>query len=170
MMKKKRSVLKNEWPFLRADIERVIKELNLREQEFCPLKINEWESVEKNIEKYFLVEQPKRISRSWLWSDLKCEYYAKGFSDDPYLSLNLLVSEKEQVYFIVNETINEKTKYWYYEGTVEKVIEVIGEAVGIDEYYLVSKKYKWLLCVNHHNVLMGTGEMIAKMKSLEIRE
>ncbi|WP_425556402.1 DUF6756 family protein [Hymenobacter saemangeumensis] len=36
------------------------------------------------------------------------------------------------------------------------------------EYYLVSKKYEWLLGVNHHDVLFGVGElMVQRIKVLE---
>ncbi|WP_409340264.1 DUF6756 family protein [Paenibacillus sp. MBLB4367] len=36
------------------------------------------------------------------------------------------------------------------------------------EYYIVSKKYSWMLCENHHGCLFGTGDVIvSKMKRLK---
>ena len=54
MKDKKRNVLRKEWPFLRADIERTRKELNINDKEFKELNINDWNTVETNVEKHFL--------------------------------------------------------------------------------------------------------------------
>jgi hypothetical protein len=34
------------------------------------------------------------------------------------------------------------------------------------EYYLVSKKYRWLLCETGHDVLIGLGSIIPRMQQL----
>ncbi|MFC3845081.1 DUF6756 family protein [Paenibacillus sp. MAH-36] len=36
------------------------------------------------------------------------------------------------------------------------------------DHYLVSKKYDWLLCVNHHDIVFGSGlEVVNNMKKFE---
>lgn len=165
MGKKERHVLRKNWSYLRADIATKKKELTIADDEFHP--IMEWQIVEDKIEEYFLYKRSNSVKRSWLWNDLKSESYAVRCSRDPYNKLSLLVDEKELVYFLVSETINELTKYWYYEGRIESIMLILGES-GINEYYLVSKKYKWLLCYNHHDVLIGCGNIIPLLKKLEI--
>lgn len=167
MKTKKRHILTNEWTELRSDIERARKDLSIRAEEFRELKIGEWENIQKNIYDAFLFQRRQETTRSWLWNDFKVEDYAIGCKSDPYEKLNLLLDEDELVYFFVNETVNEQTKYWYYEGKINSIISVIGETIGLDEYYLSSKKYDWLLSTNHHDVLTGVGTIISKMKEKE---
>ncbi len=164
---KKRNILSRDWTSLRSDIERAQNELGISDNEFKELKINEWELVQSNIFKSFLYDRPQNIKRSWLWNDLKVEAYSIGCFTDPYQKLNLLIKNDDFVYFFVNETVNEQTKFWYYEGNVNSIISIIGETIGLSEYYLVSKKYDWLLCTNHHNSLIGVGAIIQTMKENE---
>jgi hypothetical protein len=38
------------------------------------------------------------------------------------------------------------------------------------EFYVVSKKFEWLLCQNHHDVMMAVGEpMVTRLKSVSIK-
>lgn len=167
MKDKNRNILRKEWPFLRADIERSRKELKINDGEFRELNINEWNVVQANIEKHFLYQRPSNVGRSWLWNDLKTETFGIVCENDPYDKLDLLINGNEIVYFLVNETINELTKYWYYQGKIGSIISIIGESMGLDEYYLISKKYDWFLCTNHHDVLIGTGTITSLMKENE---
>lgn len=167
MKDKKRSILRKNWTFLRTDIERAREELNIGNERFRELNINEWNTIQVNIEKHFLYQRPSNITRSWLWNDLKVETFGIVCKNDPYEKLDLLIDRNEIVYFLVNETINELTKYWQYEGNIKSIILIIGELLGLDEYYLISKKYDWFLCTNHHDVLIGTGTMISRMKENE---
>ena len=69
---------------------------------------------------------------------------------------------------MLNNTVNESTKFWLYEGRVEAIQQIISECCLLDEIYLISKKYEWLLCINHHDVLYATGgNMPAKLRQLE---
>lgn len=56
--------------------------------------------------------------------------------------------------------MQESTKYWFYEGRIKAVKIVVMEAAGIDEFYIESKRYDWLLCFDHHDIVTGTGEYI----------
>ncbi|GJM70089.1 hypothetical protein HMSSN036_23050 [Paenibacillus macerans] len=68
--------------------------------------------------------------------------------------LQHFIHEKE-VYFVVEDY---KGKHWFYEGVTRVVIEnIIPELAHINEYYLISKKFDWILCENHHNVLSVSG-------------
>jgi hypothetical protein len=61
----------------------------------------------------------------------------------PELYLDKLINEDETVWYIVNETINESEKFWFYEGKIKSIQTVIDET-WFDELYVVSKKYEWL--------------------------
>lgn len=105
---------------------------------------------------------------SWYWEHFKLESYSIQFETDPYPLLHKFIDTKEKVWFIVNETINERIKFWFYEGTVKAIQEIIPN-ISRDEYYLVSKKYNWLLCLNHHFNLIGTDDDLpGKIKNYEL--
>ena len=151
---------------LRADIERVHNELKFTPNTFRALSILEWEAVQKKIETQFLVQRPATVTRSWQWNDIQSETYSLPFDTSCYPLLIHLIEPHEIVYFYVNETLNEQTKYWYYMGRIDAIIQIIGEVEGLDEYYVCELKQRWLLCENHHDQLIGTGEIIPKMKEL----
>ncbi|WP_205301049.1 DUF6756 family protein [Paenibacillus aceris] len=45
--------------------------------------------------------------------------------------------------------------------------KVIPELVHLREYYIISKKYEWLLCVNHHDIVFGSGaELVDIMEKI----
>jgi hypothetical protein len=52
---------------------------------------------------------------------------------------------------------------------VKAIQTIINEACYIDELYLVSKKYDWLICINHHDILIATGQTVPdKLRELEV--
>ncbi len=167
MSNKKRHPLRKNWSNLRTNIEKARLELSVDSEEFTELRIHEWELVAQNINAAFLYDRPQNTKRSWLWNDLKVAQYSIPCPYDPYEKLILLVDNNELVYFLVNETINGATKYWYYKGKIQAIISIIGETEGLDEYYITSMKYEWFLTVDHHDVLVGTGDMIPVMKANE---
>ena len=63
----------------------------------------------------------------------------------------------ESYYLIVDETIHERTKFWFYEGKPFAISQVLQECIGLYEWYIVEKKYKKLLAFNHHDVLFLLG-------------
>jgi len=45
---------------------------------------------------------------------------------------------------------------------------VLGETTQTDEVYVVSKKYEWLICVNHHDYIIAAGcDRVKKLMTLE---
>ena len=167
MKDKRRNILRKEWSNLRTEIERSRKELDLEQEMFLPLNIIDWKLVLSKIEDKFLYKRKANHNRSWLYNDFKLDTYSIACLTDPCESLHLLIESDEKIYFLVNETVNEHTKYWAYEGKIEAIIKIIEDSNHLDEYYLVSKKYEWLLVTNHHDILIGTGSIISLMEESE---
>jgi len=64
--------------------------------------------------------------------------------------------------------LTDRDKLLFYQGKVKAIQKILPETSYLDEYYLINKKYEWLLSVNHHDILTGTGEFIVEqLKSLE---
>jgi hypothetical protein len=45
------------------------------------------------------------------------------------------------------------------EASIEDIRDVIGECFGF-EYYVVPKGLEWLLCENHHDILIAVGDAV----------
>ena len=156
------------WTPLRQEIEEIKKDLNISDDQFHEVSINAWKDIEENIYKHFCKISSYKNKPEWIWNCLKNETFALQFNRFPdSLIEELLEPEKEKkIWFFLNETVNEKTKFWFYEGNINAVLKIIGESAMIDEMYFASKNYDWLMCYNHHDILIVSGEkMISKIKN-----
>jgi len=68
----------------------------------------------------------------------------------------------ERVWFVA-EDIHE---FALYHSTVEGIQAVIGECYGF-EYYVVAKDLTWIICENHHDVVIAAGDgVVDKLRAL----
>ncbi|QJX46106.1 hypothetical protein HMJ29_03790 [Hymenobacter taeanensis] len=149
------------WSDLRVEIEQARQRLRLPKQEFAPLPFTtEWASLEERIYHAFCRLNHPTVRPCWLWERLRpgavglvCEY-------DPLTQLTSLVDPEEIVWLVLNETVSFRDKFWFYWGTPHAIHSVLAECYYLDEVYLISKKYTWLLCLNHHDALYGIGSPI----------
>jgi len=81
------------------------------------------------------------------------------FVEFPYQIIEELVNPNEDIWFFVN---GDRDKFWFYQGKITAIRKVIIESSYIDELYLASKKYDWLICINHHDILIATGKNMAE--------
>jgi hypothetical protein len=54
----------------------------------------------------------------------------------------------------------EKSKYWLYESDLNSAIAILDE-MYLFYFYLVDKKYNWLISEEDHGVLVSVGEPVA---------
>ena len=50
-------------------------------------------------------------------------------------------------------------KYWLYEMCLPELITILDESSGLGDFYIVSKKYQWLISENHEEIasFLGNG-------------
>ena len=155
---------RKKWEDLRADIENIIRENDISPADFKALGIhNDWKKIEENIFHTFCQLDHPTIRPIWLW-----EYFKLDTSyltvKPPFELLEQLIDPSEEVWFFVN---GDKDKFWFYQGRVKAIRKVILESCYMDELYLASKKYDWLICINHHDALIATGKVMPeKLKNL----
>jgi len=143
------------WSELRQDIEVACKALRIPKTDFSPLPhTTDWHRLKERIYSAFCKIEG-RGRPSWLWERYKNEWYGLHLIDHPDDILNQLVSTAEPVWFMAYDGDD----FLFYEGKVEAIQQILLEC-SPDEYYLINKKYEWLLSVNHHDGLTGTGEFI----------
>jgi hypothetical protein len=147
---------------IRDHIDAMIRELGLTKDDLKEVPKNRWQSIQHTFEETF-VRKPSHHTRIYLYWDFLKSGYSISFDYDAHLHLHHFVHPQERVWFLAEEKC-QRPKFWIYEGKAGAVQKVLAKGGTWYEYYLVSKKYEWLLCENHHGYLIGSGEkMIEKM-------
>ncbi len=96
--------------------------------------------------------------RRWWWEAFRDEHIGRQVEKGFLLLTALVPQPDELVWFIVEDT--SLPFYPVYDATPAAAEMIIGECFGF-EYYLIAKDMRWLLCENHHDVLIGIGEPVA---------
>lgn len=148
---------------VRLEIEELCKNLHISNDKFSEVRKDQWRSILDNIEERFLIKTYyTQKGLHWGWNRLKEPTDSVGFVNPTYKHFEYF-NQEEYIWFIA-EDFNDKM--WVYEGESKVIFnKVIPELFLLKEYYLVSKKYKWLYCENHHGIACLSGnEIIDKMK------
>lgn len=153
-----------DWENLRAEIENIIRDNNIAPCDFKILGTHDgWDKIEERIYHTFCKLDDPKIRPIWLWEFFKLDTSSLVVKP-PFELLEQMIDPTEEVWFFVN---GYKDKFWFYQGRIKAIRKVILESCYIDELYLASKKYEWLLCINHHDYLIATGSIMAeKLRNL----
>jgi hypothetical protein len=144
------------WSDLRRDIEETRKTLGIPRDDFSPLPhTTDWHRLEEGIYSTFC-KLAGKVRPRWLWNSYKREWYGLGLEGSPDSILNQLIPTTETVWFMAYAGDN----FLFYQGKVQAIQRLLPELTYLDEYYLINKKWEWLLSVNHHDTLSGTGAFI----------
>ena len=80
-------------------------------------------------------------------------HFGKG---DGFSHLSKLVPDPDElVWFIAEDFVEPEFSAW--EATPRDIQAVLGECYSF-EYYLIQQQFRWLLCENHHDVLIAVGK------------
>ncbi len=142
------------WTPARKEIVQICQQFNIQQDKFYPVPINEWQEIQEKIFQQFCY--PDRNGQ--VWERLKGDSSSVQFNYNyPFDQLPKLVDHSEKVWLILEETISEKAKHWFYEGYITDIVSVLEKCNLTEEVYIASKKYEWLLCVNHRDCIIATG-------------
>lgn len=73
----------------------------------------------------------------------------------------IIPEPNQSVYVLFEDTKGYEPKYWLYECYLDALIMVLNESVLWGDFYIISKKFKWLISLNHHDVVSCVGEGIS---------
>lgn len=103
----------------------------------------------------------------WMWEDFKTPFYVlkRKHSLDMLLEFE---APTASVWFILGESHGATGgDYWLFEGEISAVIEVL-KGLHIVEFYVVGHRLDWLLAENHHNMLIGVGDIaVQRLQALD---
>ena len=137
------------------EIDNAIKELGLREAEFHILPNEKAEPLYYELLNTFVEGRDRR----WWWESFSKPSESVQFTDGKGFEriIDLVPNKKEKVWFVAEE--DQLPFYPIYEAIPETIQKIIGECYGF-EYYIIPKSKEWLLCENHHDYVVGVGEVV----------
>jgi hypothetical protein len=143
-------------PTLRDALNDATKCLALDANRFRLLGPHEYESVLRVVTEQFLDVGEKGLNYYRWWENFRGNT-ASFHTSNAYKLLPKLLPHNQPLWFIAEDSSKKNAYFWVYEADAEAIVQVLAESHQF-EYYIVSKKRDWLLCENHHEVLVAVGE------------
>ena len=143
----------------RDEIERIVKEYAIDRSRFFEASKQAYKQITETVEGAF-VDKSKRWDAGIHWSNMghyhpraACVYRAMngwaGWMD----ALRGVIPADDPVYVLFEDCQQYAPKYWVYESYRNELLFMLNEINGLDDVYVVSKKYDWLISLNHHDVI-----------------
>ncbi|MDR3237475.1 MAG: hypothetical protein LBT84_03140 [Spirochaetia bacterium] len=150
------------WTELRIEIDKCIKDDNLQ---IKPLNIAKWNEIEHKIINHFT---GLNNGFTWMWENNilnKFDHYTKEISDFSILSKILLeiIDKNELIWLFLEDNLNLQSKYWGYTGKINDIVKLLGE-LPLYDFYIISKKLKWIIGQNHEDIVFSYGEIAKELK------
>ena len=149
---------------LRKEIQKYCQENTITENEFRFLSIHQWQNVYDKIVSTF--GKHEYVSVNGLhWLNTNCAYkkellysFASDEKWDWILKLPDIVKKEDLIYLVLEETA-QKNKFWIAEGTPTRIAELLYEGFFDDDYYIVDKKFQWMITRDHHSIVHFVGKL-----------
>jgi hypothetical protein len=138
------------------------RELEIERARFRQVAAQRFAAVLNNVLTTFTRSGTRNNDTLWLWEDLKEPTYSLVQSHRPGI-LREVTDAATPVWLITEDWDRTKRhgNYWLFEGEFGAVLDVL-EHVHRLEYYVVARKFEWLLLENHHGGILGAGEWIVQ--------
>ena len=145
------------------EIQRATRALGFTTQRFRRLSPEEAQGVYRSALRHFV---PKGQPR-WWWEHFPSSTGVDFSAGDGWRHLVELVPDAdEQVWFIAEDSAPPEYSVW--EGSVRDIQVVIAECYGL-EFYIIQQQFRWLVCENHHDVVVAVGKQVEdKLHELDL--
>ena len=143
-----------------TEISDAITTLSIEARRFKKVSNNETLDILEKMQSRFLT----RKANHWWWEHFSGSRYALRLRDDmAYKRLDSLTPVSDQpLFFVAQERLADNWGFIIYlVENIDLIQNVISECSGF-EYYVVPKNLDWLICENHHGVLIGISEAVVK--------
>lgn len=153
----------------------LIKQCGISKTNFHKIKNSQWESIYKTITEKF-ADKTKIWKNGLHWANtngyspkamkklLGC--YPVNYSTW-FHHLPQIISEDTMVYFLIDRGGDwySGEEFWIFESCIPElvaVLDLLNHSAFLDmgwlDYYIVSKKFKWIIGFNHHHMVSLVGE------------
>lgn len=140
---------------LRDELNQAIQKAHI--QGFKFLGVTEYKALMDRIADRFLATGRDDLGSCWLWERFRPPATSvKAKKAWKYLETALPLDQS--YWFLASE---ENGKYWAAEATGAAIVILLRKMYGF-ESYVIERNLEWILCHNHHNLLIqaGTGVII----------
>lgn len=153
------------------------KQCSISKERFHKVKGYRWPGIYQNITEKF-ADKTKVWKNGLHWANTN-GYSPKSMKNllgcypvdhvTWFQQLPQVIPQEEMVYFLIDcgSDWYGGEEFWIFEGYVPELIKalmLLNQTFWLDlgwrDYYLVSKKYKWIIGFNHHDVVSFVGEGI----------
>ncbi|MES2705588.1 MAG: DUF6756 family protein [Verrucomicrobiota bacterium] len=135
---------------LRHDITEAIK--GRKDIDFTFVRLNRYEAILDRFAERFLIRGRQDLELFWLWTSLRHEVSLDQPEDVP-ATLRQKLGPMERYWFIAGD---EHSKYWVAEASGSGIIKTVSEMYCF-EYYIIDPAMTWMLCENHHGMLIAAS-------------
>lgn len=149
--------------YIRNEIERVIKENHLERANCFECSKTTYGSIIKRIEQTFVFHSGNihwsnmgRFNPKWICRTQNISEDRMWFTKLP----DIIPKNERLVYVLFEDTKNFEPKYWIYEMCIPELICIISEVYGLDDFYIVSKKFEWLISECHEDIVSFVGNSL----------
>ena len=159
---------RHNWTGIRADVAEYCQAHKIQNDDFRFLNLYEWEGIYKKVLETFVDYDYARYNGLY-WSNInngfkksiKDVFYfqegAPGFPSYEWLEKFPQIVGSDKVYLLLEESY--RYRYWIAECSPEVVPLIINDALEyFIDYYIVDKKFTWLVTENHHEIVQFIGD------------
>lgn len=174
-MKKQRHPLSKK-TFLHQFEQELIKKCDIDKACFHKVRSDQWENIYKTITEKF-ADKTKTWKKGLHWANTngyspKSMKNFKGCYPVDYstwfFQLPEIIPEDKMVYFLIDQgsfsSLIGYDKFWIFEGFIPeliRVLDILNHSAFLDlgwlDYYIVSKKFEWIIGFNHHDIVSFVG-------------
>ncbi|MBK0401944.1 hypothetical protein I5M27_03040 [Adhaeribacter sp. BT258] len=136
--------------------------LKLSREQFTVGPFTHWPAIQKKIESRFIMKTSSDLQPQEWPEHFKGRQKLiplKGF--EPYEYLDELLPENEIYWLLLPDPNVQESKLWLFQGTVQAIQKVLSQLPKL-AFYVVAKKYEWLLFYNQQDAFIGLGELPEK--------
>ncbi len=146
---------------MRDEYEKARKALEISDAYFSLLAPHRHADTTLAIIERFTSLGRKGLSAPWWWES----FVDQAWTATPDAALDFVGSflEPQQRYWLVAEARSKKKEsaFWVYDATGAAIRRILPQCHH-HEYYIVDRKMTWLLCENHHGVVIACGALKEK--------
>ena len=148
--------------YMRKQTEQIIKDQNLDRARAFEVPKLKYSAILHEIESAFVADGGgiHWANMGRYKPDIPCVY--RRITDQPlwYHALpEIIPTPHDPVYVLLEDRKGYQPKYWLYEMCLPELIAILDESSGLGDFYIVSKKYQWLISENHEEIasFLGNG-------------
>lgn len=164
----------------RIDIQKYCQAHNIGNDKFHFVSIYNWQDIYNKVVENF-VDKTRNYNPDLHWlntngtfqKDKTIQYAFDSRNQWNWvLKIPTFVENCDDTAYLLIE--GDSTKYWIAEGDLKTISEIIYNELFYGDYYIVDKKYHWMITYNHEEIVLFIGDglrmnEIEKLKTMYIR-